>query len=224
MTKKRKNKISSQEIAEYLILNPDFFNENPQVLSSLEVVHETGSAVSLIQKQVELLRSNYNSTTDKLMGLLTTAKNNEDIFFLTKKLILNLIDASNIEELTNHIELSFEEDFGATKSKLIYFSEPSKELPKGRLRKLSEATELLSNILKSKKIFCGEIDKDLTNFIFNQKVLFKEVALIPLRSNSIRGMISLGTDQVGKYSENKDTLFLDFIAEIASKLIDNYNS
>ncbi len=224
MTKQRENKVSSQEIAEYLILNPEFFKDNPEVLSSIEVVHDTGAAVSLIQKQVELLRSNYNSTTDKLMDLLKIAKNNEDIFFLTKELILNLLDASSIQEVTRLIEVSFEKDFGANKSILIYFSESPKNIPKGRLRKPKEVTNFLGDVLNSKSIFCGEIDKNATNFIFNQKISFKEVALVPLKSNSISGMIALGTNQAGKYSENKDTLFLDFIAEIASKLIDAHNA
>ena len=54
----RKNKISNEQIAEYLILNPDFFDENPEVLNSLKIVHDSGAAVSLIEKQVEYLRSN----------------------------------------------------------------------------------------------------------------------------------------------------------------------
>jgi len=95
----RKNKISNEQIAEYLILNPDFFDENPEVLNSLKIVHDSGAAVSLIEKQVEYLRSNYNSTTDKLLSLLENAKNNEDLFFLTQKLLLSLIDAENIKEI-----------------------------------------------------------------------------------------------------------------------------
>ena len=117
MSTDKKNKVSNKEIAEYLILNPNFFKENPEVLNSIEIIHESGAAVSLIQKQVELLRSNYNSTTDKLMELLGIAKNNEDIFILTKELILSLIDASSIEEIVALLEKSFVADFGAKNSK-----------------------------------------------------------------------------------------------------------
>ena len=80
MSTDKKNKLSNKEIAEYLILNPNFFKENPEVLNSIEIVQDSGAAVSLIEKQVELLRSNYNSTTDKLIEILGIAKNNEDIF------------------------------------------------------------------------------------------------------------------------------------------------
>ena len=224
MSTDKKNKVSNKEIAEYLILNPNFFKENPEVLNSIEIIHESGAAVSLIQKQVELLRSNYNSTTDKLMELLGIAKNNEDIFILTKELILSLIDASSIEEIVALIEKSFVADFGAKKSKVLFFTESSKNLPKGRVKNPAEARNILGNLLKPGKIFCGEVNKKVAKFIFNQKTGVKEIALVPLNSSSLLGLIALGSDQPGKYSDNKDSLFLDFIAEVVSKLIDGHNA
>jgi uncharacterized protein YigA (DUF484 family) len=224
MSTDKKNKVSNKEIAEYLILNPNFFKENPEVLNSIEIIHESGAAVSLIQKQVELLRSNYNSTTDKLMELLGIAKNNEDIFILTKELILSLINASSIEEIVALIEKSFVADFGAKKSKVLFFTESSKNLPKGRVKNPAEARNILGNLLKPGKIFCGEVNKEVAKFIFNQKTSVKEMALVPLNSSSLLGLIALGSDQPGKYSDNKDTLFLDFIAEVVSKLIDSHNA
>ena len=122
MNQEKKSHLSRNEIAEYLILNPDFFKENPEVLNSIEIVHESGGAVSLIQKQVEILRSNYNSTTDKLMELLGIAKANEDIFSLTKKLIIELVGTSNIEEAIVLLEKSFESDFGYKTSRVLFYT------------------------------------------------------------------------------------------------------
>ena len=77
MTKKSLNE---KEVEQFLLLNPDFLSKNSHILNALEIVHETGGAVSLIQKQVELLRENYNSTSNNLLGLIEIAKNNENIF------------------------------------------------------------------------------------------------------------------------------------------------
>ena len=224
MNKVKKNQISSKEIAEYLILNPDFFKQNPEVLNSIEIVHESGSAVSLIQKQVELLRSNYNSTTNKLTEILSVAKSNVDIFSLTKTLILSLIETSSVEEMVSLLERSFESDFGTKISRVLFFTETSKNLPKGRLRRPAEATKILGKILKSSKIYCGEIDKEVATFIFEKKSKVRESALVPLSCNSLNGLIALGTDEIGKYDSNKDTIFLDFIAEVVSKLVDSHNA
>jgi hypothetical protein len=158
------------------------------------------------------------------MELLGIAKNNEDIFILTKELILSLIDALSIEEIVVLLEKSFVADFGAKNSKVLFFTESSKNLPQGRIKNPSEATNILGNLLKPGKIFCGEVNKDVAKFIFNQKTSVKEMALVPLNSSSLLGLIALGSDQPGKYSDNKDTLFLDFIAEVVSKLIDGHNA
>ena len=224
MNDKKKHNPSAKEVADYLILNPNFFKENPEVLNSIEIVHESGAAVSLIQRQVELLRTDYNSTTDRLMELLANAKNNDDIFILTKKLILDLIEARNIEEITFTVEERFKKDFGADKSRLIFFTESNKSIPKGRIKNPAESVDILADLMKPSELFCGEVNQEITKFIFNDETTIKEVALIPLTTNSLKGMIALGSAQQGKYTENKDTLFLEFVSEVVSKLIENHNS
>jgi uncharacterized protein YigA (DUF484 family) len=44
-------------VASYLRKHPDFLQEFPDLLVSLRLSHETGAAVSLIERQVEQLRS-----------------------------------------------------------------------------------------------------------------------------------------------------------------------
>ena len=75
-----KKNLDPKQVEEFLLLNPDFLSSNSNILNSIEIVHETGGAVSLIQKQVEMLRQNYESTSSNLLQLLDIAKNNEGIF------------------------------------------------------------------------------------------------------------------------------------------------
>ena len=52
-----KKSIDAKQVEEFLVLNPDFLSSNSHILDSIEIVHKTGGAVSLIQKQVEVLRT-----------------------------------------------------------------------------------------------------------------------------------------------------------------------
>ena len=88
----------------------------------------------------------------------------------------------------------------------------------------SEAISTIGDILKTGEIFSGEIDKSKANFLFGKEFKITEVALVPLSCNSLTGVIALGTEELGKYNKDKDTIFLDFIAEVASKIIDNHNT
>ena len=46
-----KKSIDAKQVEEFLVLNPDFLASNSHILDSIEIVHKTGGAVSLIQKQ-----------------------------------------------------------------------------------------------------------------------------------------------------------------------------
>ena len=39
--------IDPKKVEEFLLLNPEFLSNNSHILNSLEIVHETGGAVSL---------------------------------------------------------------------------------------------------------------------------------------------------------------------------------
>ena len=41
---KRKS-LTNEEVADFLLFNPDFLSKNPEILNSIEVIHETGGAV-----------------------------------------------------------------------------------------------------------------------------------------------------------------------------------
>lgn len=215
--------LDEKQIKEFLLANPEFLVNNPGVLNSLEIVHDSGVAVSLIQKQVENLRANYNLTTNHFLNLIEIAKGNENIFLETKRLILSLIETSNLKELILTTEKSFVTTFKATRSKLIFYSDSNASFPIGRLKTPEETSAILGKILNSDKTYRGPIESEVSNFIFDKKSKIIEAVLVPLSSSSIKGLLALGSDIRGKYHDEKDTLFLDFLVEVISKLIDKYN-
>ena len=222
MNKKYKNNLKKKEVAEYLILNPEFLVDNAEVLSSLKVVHDSGAAVSLIQKQIEILRENYNTTSNSLLNFLEEAKNNEKIFSLTKRLTLDLINTSRIEEVVSITEKAFKKDFQATDCKFIFLEENKKSLPKRRVKDPDKSKYILGDLIKENKTYQGALQQDQSNFIFNKSQKIVEVILTPLSCPVVKGYLALGSDKMGKYDESKDSLFLDFIAEVVSILINKH--
>lgn len=222
MKENKKKPLTNKEVADFLLFNPDFLSKNPEILNSIEVIHETGGAVSLIQRQVELLRENYNSTTNNLLDLLSIAKANEEIFSQTKELILSLIETKSIIEIAEKIEHVFEKEFNATKCRLVFFKD-HKAIPKGRLKDAKESHKNFGDKYNSIDIYCGPISEKQATFIFGKRTKIIECALVPLRSSEFPGLIAIGSSIVGKYNAEKDTLFLDFIAEVANKLIEKSN-
>ena len=48
--------VSEEAVREYLEAHPDFFEHNKALLSQLELPHGAGGAVSLVERQVSVLR------------------------------------------------------------------------------------------------------------------------------------------------------------------------
>ena len=155
-----KKNLDPKQVEEFLLLNPDFLSSNSHILNSIEIVHETGGAVSLIQKQVEMLRRNYESTSSNLLQLLDIAKNNEGIFEKTKKLILELIVCRNLTDVVSMTEDTFKREFQADACKVLFFKE-NNNIPRGRIIDIKEAHKHIGKKYNAVDIFCGPLDLSL---------------------------------------------------------------
>ena len=57
--------LTDEEVIQFLSEDPDFFQRNPDFLQSLYIPHEKGTAISLVEKQINLLREK-NAALEKL--------------------------------------------------------------------------------------------------------------------------------------------------------------
>jgi len=69
--------VSADQVIAYLRNHPNFFKTHPNLITELNFSHDTGGAVSLIQRQVELLREHHKKNREKLAQLAGFAKTNE---------------------------------------------------------------------------------------------------------------------------------------------------
>ncbi len=221
-----KKDLKEKDVVEFLLMNPNFFKSNPDVLNALEITHNSEGTVSLVQKQVENLRNDYNSTLENLAQFLENAKENERIFSLTKKITLALLEQENITDLIGELEKRFINDFGASVCKVLFFGGEINKLPKGRVVGKDLAIKSLGELIKPNQIYSGPIDVDskAKKFLFGNKESIKECVLVSLKTKSVTAILMLGSETNDKYSPEKDSLFLEFISDVASSLIDRHNN
>src|SRR5438445_1495426 len=69
-----------QSIASYLQRNPDFFERHQAVLTRLRLPHvRGGSTISLVERQIEVLREKHAALESKLADLVRVARANDAI-------------------------------------------------------------------------------------------------------------------------------------------------
>ena len=69
--------LSEQAVYDYLAAHPDFFERNAKLLGLLELPHATGSAVSLVERQVSVLRQKDLKRKRELKDLIEVARAND---------------------------------------------------------------------------------------------------------------------------------------------------
>ncbi len=95
----------AEQVLAYLARHPDFFLRHEAILAELELPHRAGAAVSLVERQVALLRERNIDSRQRLTRLLETARENDELFSKTRRLILALLEAESLERLAQVLVL-----------------------------------------------------------------------------------------------------------------------
>ena len=69
-----------EAVGRYLEQTPDYFLRHPELLAALALPHpEAGRAVSLVERQVRVLRDRNEQSTHQLQELITFARDNDQL-------------------------------------------------------------------------------------------------------------------------------------------------
>src|SRR5271156_3772066 len=122
--------INDASVADYLQTQPDFFERNAALLAKLRLPHlrDMGATVSLVERQVEVLRERNQSLERKLKELVDVARANDALADRIHRLSQRLIRTRSLAETISAIETSLREDFDAMNSVLVLFIEEARAL------------------------------------------------------------------------------------------------
>lgn len=113
--------LEAEAVAAWLQQHPDFFAEHDELLTAMRIPHQRGDTVSLVERQLKLLRERNIEMRHRLSQLMDVARDNDRLFEKTRRLILALMDATSLEEIVIAVEDSLRQEFlfGAEQSKEV---------------------------------------------------------------------------------------------------------
>lgn len=224
-TNKSAAEIDHTQVADFLSNNPDFFTDRDALLLSMSLPHQQGGAVSLVEKQVALLRERNLDTKKRLDDFVKAAKDNDAIFNRCQRLILSLLDANTPDEFFRALENSFQNDFKCSAYSLIAFDDQAKQLNHfTSVLPEASAREYVSALIKSTKPTLGPLRPTEQDFLFrHQSANVKSAAVISIRQDRKPiALLAIGSEDAGYFQNNMGTLFIGFIADCLSKLLPDY--
>ncbi|MEP1469508.1 MAG: DUF484 family protein [Halieaceae bacterium] len=210
--------LDDEQVREYLKENSDFLQRNPDMLDFLHVSHASGSAVSLVEKQVSVLRERNIDMRHRLNTLTANARDNDKLYEQTRNLVLRLLEANTVAELHAAFHESMSGEFEVEHATMILFGEPGSE-GDCRVESADSARIEIGPLLKGKKAMCGPLRKEELGYLFPGAGDVGSAAVMPLHSTEDLGVIAVGSSDASRYSSNMGTLFLNHIADVIIRLL-----
>ena len=210
--------LNDGQVAEFLKSRPDFLSRFPDLLETLELKHSSGSAVSLIERQVEILRAKNHRLEDRLNRLLEAARDNEKRTDNIHKLARTLIRAPSLAGIAAGLRQCMREDFDVDEvfiglNPLFYkrhdiegFAQVEQD---GKIGKAFE------NFYRTRLIECGPLSEAKSKLLFGKaERLPQSAAIIPLEKEKNLGMLALGSRDVDRFQPRQGKMFLELTAEL----------
>jgi len=212
-------------VGSYLRKHPDFLEKNPEILETLEINHQSGGAVSLIERQVEQLRASNEDLNRQLNRLIQVASENEKLMSRLHQLTLELMSIGSRQDFFTHLGNSLLNDFNADILQICLFDHETAALAGDDVIGINaddpELEPFQAHLEKSETV-CGRLSENKLNFLFGSKARWvQSTVLIPLGEKGVDGMMAIGSSDPARFYPGMGTLFLDLLANVISATLAN---
>jgi uncharacterized protein len=224
----KQDAVNDGSVTQYLETYPDFFERNGALLAKLRLPHlrDSAATVSLVERQVEVLRDRNQALERRLSELVEVARANDALADRIHRLSQRLIRAHTLPETINALETSLREDFDARDSVLLLFMEQARELEgsAGRFLKTADPADpvvkTFESLLQSGKPRCGQIRDTQRDFLFSKdSIEIGSVALAPLGTKGALGLLAIGASDANRFHPAMSTEFLTRIGELLANAL-----
>lgn len=218
--------ISDLDVANYLADHPEFFSDRDELLFKMRIPHRTKGSISLLERQISLLRERQGKSRQQLEGLIDSADRNIELFKKSKRLILDLIAAANADELFAALEKSFRREFTCKAYSLVIFSDSPGRINSytSRVRK-EVAKEQVGALIRARGPTLGALRPEENDFLFQTGGEgVHSAAVLPIEAEHGRqvGLLAIGSEDPHYFVSDMDTLFVGFISDALARLIPRY--
>ena len=225
--------LAAAQVIEYLQTHPDFFARYPDLTSELELPHQSGEAVSLVEHQLAVLRERSIQTRTRLNELINNARANDERFAKVRTFTLKAMEAANLAELDQVLEQQIKQAFAA--DHLCCYLESSQGTARDtrHFHPVAPGDALpVPPGLDPNQGICGPVRADQYANLFgldpsHVKGATTSAAIVPLgnaggaraHSKTITRALVIGSFDPKHFTAQMDTLFLNFVGEVLERAL-----
>ena len=230
--------IDEEAVAQYLQQNVDFFERHAQLLARLRLHHpRNGATVSLIERQVGILREKYQAQEQKLAEFIRVARANNVLADRIHRFTCRLLRTATPAQALAEIETGLREDFDTFQAVLLLAEPASATADEPAPRQAGPDDTVARHFVRrvpaqdavyrsfetlfaTGKPRCGQVRDSQRDFLFGgEAASIGSVALIPLGGQPALGLLALGSVDRDRFHPGMSTEFLARIGEVVTEAL-----
>jgi uncharacterized protein YigA (DUF484 family) len=212
-----------EAVARFLEQTPGYFDRHPELLTSLRLSHATdGRAVSLIERQVQVLRDQQTSLQRQLRELVGIARDNDVVTARLHRFALAMLEAATRDEVLDTARDLLRQEFKLDAAVILLAVEPALAARRPEYLAVDDARmrALLERLADGKPVCSGRFESDLMGFVFARGTSeMRSAALIPIGVSRPRGVLALGARDPQRFHVGMGTLYLTRLGELLERAL-----
>ncbi len=211
--------IDSQTVAQYLVEHPDFFELHADILPALRLTSPViGKAVSLHERQIEVLRSKYKALELQLSRLTHTAQENTILMEKMLGWTCRLLQERNDADMPQTVISGLESVFTIPQATLRLWNIRPDYSDSWFTQHVTEDIRNTANGMTAP--YCGTVQENQEAVKWlDRSAQMRSVAIVPLKKDAGSlpfGLLVMGSPDATRFQNNMATDFLDGIGKLAS--------
>jgi len=216
--------MEDRQVAEYLRSHPEFFERHQDLLTDLRLPHpESGQAVSLVERQVGVLREQKQELKHRLKGVARNARNNEHLLERIQGLILALVDCRDLDGAITTLQHVLRREFHAEAVALRLFREGNGATPlRHYVSPESEELQPFHGAISRREPVCGYLTPEQVRALFpDQAGEVVSGALVPLCEDDghCLGLLGVGSGDPKRFHPEMGTVFLQHLGAVVAAIL-----
>lgn len=210
-----KSTLSEAEVSDFLRATPDFFQRHDALLMHLQIEHQARGAISLVERQIDLLRSRNTKLEEKLISLIETARENESLSLKLHRFSQALIATESIEDVVSTTHDQLRNEFKTERVNVALFADIAGD--RASDISLDAVNESFPKLFGSRRPYSGILDWAQAELMFNDDAKqVSSAAIIPLNETGPIGFLALGSADKNRFHFGIGILFLSHLGELVS--------
>jgi len=200
--------------------NPDILQRHAELLTILEVPHQSGTAASLIERQVTVLREKNQTQDNRLRDLMGVARDNERLANSRHNLALSLFAARDQNEVVSIVLDVLSHELASDFAVIKLFSDDKETIEQSAglfVNAEDDSLAAFKTMLEHKNTVCGKSTAEQKSFLFGDDAdSIESAAIIPLIAGANLGLIGLGANDAERFNATMGTEFLSQVGDLVS--------